>query len=174
MAGNKIPCVLINARVYNAGKAYLGQADCEIGELEYMTESVTGLGIAGELDVPVLGHFKSLTLKLKWNTVCQEAMQLMKPKTHQLQIYASIQNWETENGEFIAAPCRVACRATPKKGGIGKFEPGKKMEPETEFELVQIQMSINGRDVLEIDKTNMKCAIDGIDYLADVRSQLGQ
>jgi len=174
MAANTIPSVLINAKVYNSGKVLLGQANCELGDFEFMTESLTGLGLAGELDMPVLGHFKSLTLKLKWNTVCQEAVELLAPKTHQLAIYASLQNWDADEGRFVPVPCRVNCLATPKKGGAGKFEVGKKMEPESEFELTYLKMSINGKEAVEIDKINFKCMIDGVDYLADVRSHLGQ
>lgn len=173
MSGQAIPSVLINARVYDAGNVLLGQSDVEIGDLEFMTESITGLGIAGELDLPVLGHLKSLTLKLKWNSVCQEAMRLLAPKEHQIVIYASIQNWQYDDGSFAPAACRVFTRAIPKKSGIGKFEPGKKMEPESEFELVYIKMSIGGKDVVEIDKMNFIGMINGTDYLSQVRSQLG-
>ena len=171
---NTVPSVLINAKVYNAGKVLLGQADCELGDFEYMTESVTGLGLAGEIDLPVIGHFKSLTLKLKWNTLCPEAIELMEPKAHQLQIYASIQNWEADDGTFSPVPCRVNCKATPKKGGAGKFEPGKKMEPESEFEMTYLKMQVNGKGIVEIDKISMICNINGTDYLSTVRSQLGQ
>lgn len=174
MAAQAIPSVLINAKVYNSGNVMLGQSDCEIGDLEYMTESIAGLGIAGELDLPVLGHFKSLTLKLKWNSVCPEAVELLAPKAHQLSIYASIQNWQYDDGTFGPVACRVTCKATPKKSGIGKFEPGKKMEPESEFELTYIKMSIAGKEVLEIDKINCIANIGGTDYLQTVRSQLGQ
>ena len=48
------------------------------------------------------------------------------------------------------------------------------MEPESEFELTYLKMSINGEDVLEIDKINFICMIKGTDYLQTVRSQLGQ
>lgn len=173
MSVNAIPSVLINAKVYNSANALLGIGDAELGDLEYMTESVAGLGVAGELDLPVLGHMKSLTLKLKWNSVCPEAVGLLAPRAHQLAIYASIQNWQFDDGTFAPVPCRVSCRATPKKTGIGKFEPGKKMEPESEFELTYLKMSINGSDVVEIDKMNFICMIRGSDFLADVRAQLG-
>lgn len=174
MSMQAIPSTLINAKVYDTGKTLLGMGDVELGDLEFMTESIAGLGIAGELDLPILGHFKSLTIKMKWNSVCPEAMTLLAPKAHQLSIYASIQNWQYDEGNFAPVPCRVSVRATPKKSGIGKFEPGKKMEPESEFELTYIKMSINGEDVLEIDKINFICMIKGTDYLATVRSQLGQ
>lgn len=174
MAANTIPSVLINAKVYDDGKVLMGQADVELGDLEFMTESLTGLGLAGEIDMPVIGHFKPITLKFKWNTVCKEAVKLLEPKSHNLQIYASIQNWETDAGKFEPVPCRVNCKATPKKGGVGKFEVGKKMEPESEFEITYLKMTVNGDAAVEIDKINSICNINGTDYLSAVRSQLGQ
>ena len=69
-SANVIPDKLINAKVYMEGSsALLGVADIELPSLEYVTESMSGLGIAGELDTPVIGHFKAISLKLKWNTV---------------------------------------------------------------------------------------------------------
>lgn len=170
---NDIPQLLINARVYNASKVLLGMADAEIGDLEYMTESIAGLGIAGEIDLPALGHLKSLTLKLKWNSVCDSAVTLLAPKSHQLEIYASLQNWSYGEGIIKPVGCRVSALAVPKKSGIGKFEPAKKMEPESEFEVYYLKMGIGGQTMLEFDKFNFKCVISGTDYLADVRSQLG-
>ena len=52
MAAQAIPATLINAKVYDSGKNLLGIGDTEIGDLEFMTESVAGLGIGGELDLP--------------------------------------------------------------------------------------------------------------------------
>ncbi|MBD5641765.1 MAG: phage major tail tube protein [Desulfovibrio sp.] len=171
--GNQIPQLLINAKVYNASKALLGMADAEISDLEYLTESIAGLGIAGEIDLPALGHLKSITLKLKWNSVCESAIELLAPKSHQLEIYASLQNWSYSEGVLKPVGCRVSARAVPKKSGVGKFEPAKKMEPESEFEVYYLKMAIGGANMLEFDKFNFKCAISGTDYLADVRSQLG-
>lgn len=174
MAGNPIPSLLINAAVYEDGDERRGAGDVEISDLEYMTESLTGLGLAGEVDIPVLGHFASLTLKIKWNVVNKDSARLLEPKSHNLAIYGSIQEWNADAGTFAAKGCRIMCKATPKKSGIGTFEPAKKMEPESEFEITYLKMSIDGDEIIEIDKINFICRVNGTDYLADVRSQLGK
>ncbi len=173
MAQN-IPHVIINASVYNEGRELLGVGTVELPDFEFMNESVSGLGIAGELDLPVMGHFKSLTMSVKWNSVTEKAVELLAPQAHSLSIYASVQSWNADAGKFVPVPVRVNVRTMPKKSGIGKFEPGKKMEPETELEIVYVKMSINGQQILEVDKINFICNISGTDYLAEVRSQLGK
>ena len=96
-SANVIPDKLINAKVYMEGSsALLGVADIELPSLEYVTESMSGLGIAGELDTPVIGHFKAISLKLKWNTVNENAVTLLAPKTHQLDVRASVQKFDAE------------------------------------------------------------------------------
>lgn len=173
MATNPIPSVLINAKIYNEGKELMGAGTVELPDFEFMTESASGLGLAGEMDMPVLGHFKSLTMSIKWNSVCDNAVALLAPKAHMLSIYGSVQEWDTGGGTFAPSAVKVTVRATPKKSGVGKFEPGKKMEPSTEFELTYVKLSLGGEEKVEIDKINFLCRIDGTDYLETVRSQLG-
>ncbi len=173
MASNPVPSTLINAKIYDEGKELMGIGTVEFPDFEWITESVTGLGLAGELEIPVIGHFKSLVMSIKWNTVCAQSVKLMASKAHSLAIYGSIQDWDADNGTFAPTGVRVMVKATPKKSGVGKFEPGKKMEPATDFELTYVKMSIGGVEKVEIDKTNVICRIDGVDYLSGVRSQLG-
>lgn len=168
-----IPCVLINAKVYNDAREMLGIGNVELPDFEYMTESIAGLGIAGELDIPVLGHTKSMKMTINWNSTNKDAISLWAPKTHRISVYASIQGWNAGEGSFSPTPLKVVALVTPTKSGIGKFEPGKKMEPASEFEITYIKMSLGGEEVLEIDKVNSICRISGTDYLATVRSHLG-
>lgn len=173
-SANVIPDKLINAKVYLEGtSALLGMADIELPSLEYVTESMSGLGIAGELDTPTLGHFKGITLKFKWNTVNANAVSLLAPKTHQLDIRASVQKFDAGNGEFGTDAVKLVARTVPKKFGVGKAEPGKKMDSETEMEVNYLKLSQAGKELIEIDKLNFVCMIDGTDYLAAVRSDLG-
>lgn len=173
MSGNPIPSVLINAKIYNEGKELLGAGSVEFPTFEFMTESVTGMGLAGEIDIPVLGHFKSMTMSVTWNTVCEQAVELFAPRTHKLAIYGSIQKWDTGAGTFAPAPVKVLVQGTPKISGVGKLEPAKKMDAKTDFELTYVKMSIGGGEMVEIDKLNFICRIDGTDYLSGVRGHLG-
>lgn len=173
MASN-IPSVLINAKIYGEdGNELLGVGQVELPDFEYMTESMSGFGIAGEMDVPVLGQFGSMTMSINWNTVCDGAVRLLAPKTHAFVIYASLQEWNTADGRFEPTPVKVQVRATPRKAGVGKFEPGTKMDPQSEFEVGYIKLSMNGATKLEIDKLNYICVVDGTDYLETVRGHLG-
>ena len=63
---NQIPERLINFTVYGEGNRIIGVADAKLPSIEMMTETVSGAGIAGELESGTLGHFKPMTVSLKW------------------------------------------------------------------------------------------------------------
>ena len=54
---NKIPERLIGFRVYNDNNDLLGIATVTLPMIEAMTDTVSGAGIAGEVESPVLGHY---------------------------------------------------------------------------------------------------------------------
>ena len=54
---NPVPERLINYRVYLEGNALAGIATADLPDLEAMTDTVSGAGIAGEVDSPIIGHF---------------------------------------------------------------------------------------------------------------------
>ena len=173
-SANRIPDKLINAKIYYQGSTeMLGAANVELPSLEYITESLSGLGMAGEVETPVVGHFKALSVKFSWNVPNKQAISLLAPTTHHLEVYGSIQHHDAATGELVPLPVKVVLRSLPKKVGIGKTEPAKKMESETELGCSYIKMWLDGDEVLEIDKFNFVCMIMGVDVLEQVRKHLG-
>lgn len=171
---NTIPNLLTDAAIYIDGNVLIGTGSVELPAIELATESIAGLGIAGELDAPVLGHTKSMSLSITWNTCNESAVRLLEPKAHQLEVYASIQSYDASSGEYVHKPLKVVVKGSPKKGTIGKVEPGKKMDAETELELLYLKVWLDGKDAIEVDKLNYIYAINGTDYLATIRSNLGK
>lgn len=171
---NPIPDKLINARIYNEnGAALLGIGTVTLPELEYMSEAVSGLGISGELDTPVIGHFKSFQIKISWNSVAREAVDLLRAQSHKLEIRAAVQYSDPSSGTYASRSVKVLVWASPKKFGLGKTESGKKMDNESDMEVEYIKMWMEGEEILEIDKLNFVCVINGRDQLAKVRQDLG-
>ncbi|BBB91055.1 MAG TPA: phage major tail tube protein [Methylomusa anaerophila] len=170
---NEVPEKLINFRVYQDGNDLLGVADAELPSLEYMSETVKGAGVAGEVESPTIGHFGKMSLKLSWRTVTKPLVFLAKPITHALDLRGAIQNYDASSGEYKVKPLRVAVRATPKKSELGKMEMGGTGDGSNEFEVIYIKIDLDGETIAEIDKYNYICIIDGTDYLAEVRKALG-
>ncbi len=173
MSINSIPEKLINFRVYENGTDLLGVSDVQLPSLEYMTETVKGAGIAGEIDSPALGHFGSMTMTLNWRAVTKPILRLGAPKAHELDLRGAIQKYEAATGEYLVTPLKVKVRSIPKKTDPGKMDVGATSDASNEFEVIYLKIDLDGETLVEIDKYNYLCVIEGVDYLAQVRSALG-
>jgi len=174
MAGeNKIPERLINFRVYNSGQDLLGVATVELPELEAMSDTVSGAGIAGEVESPVLGHFGSMTTSFTWRTIEKSLTELAAQKAHSVEIRGSQQVYDAASGVYSTVPVRCSMKITPKTTSLGSLEPGSVTDSEQEFEVLYIKLFVNNKEVVEIDKYNYIAKFNGVDVLASVRADLG-
>jgi len=165
---------LINFNVYLDGSEYLGVADAQLPSIEYLTETVKGAGIAGEIESPTIGSVGSMTVSLNWRTVDPSAIRLAAPKAHTLDLRGAIQVSKPGSGTIDSVGIKATVKAIPKKMDTGKLEPGATMDTANEFECPYYKLVVDGKTMIEIDKYNNIFVIDGVDYLAKVRSQLGQ
>lgn len=170
---NQVPEKLINFRVYEDGVDLLGIADVELPSIDVMTETIKGAGIAGEIESPVLGHFGNMTCKVNWRTVVKPTIHLAAPKAHNLDFRGATQIYNAGTGEYNVHPIKVTVRGIPKKTELGKFEVGATGDASNEFEVIYLKVTVNGEEIMEIDKFNYICKINGVDYLKQVRQALG-
>ena len=151
--GNKVPERLVNFRVYNNSNDLLGIATVDLPEIEAMSDTVSGAGIAGEVE--------------------SAAMKLAQQKAHAVEVRGSQQVYDAANGTYSTVPVRCALRVVPKTVTLGTFEPGATTDTEQVFEVLYIKLFVSGKEVLEIDKFNYVAKFGDHDALASVRSDLG-
>lgn len=171
---NDIPEKLIGFAVYNDSQEMVGVADVSLPSLEFMSDTVSGAGIAGEFDSPVLGHVKAMELGLKFRTITDNVIKLAAPKAHQLDLRGSIQVYDAGSAKYKTIPIKVVVKAVPKKTDLGKLETGKAQDAGSTFSVTYLKITLSGTEKVEIDIFNYKCVIDGEDYLASVRTDLGK
>lgn len=170
---NQVPERLVNFRVYNDSNDLLGIATVDLPEIEAMSDTVSGAGIAGEVESPVLGHFSSMTTTFTWRTLEKAAMELSKQKAHAVEVRGSQQVYDAANGEYSTVAVRASMRITPKTVTLGTFEPGATTDTEQEFEVLYLKVFVGGKAVCEIDKFNYIAKFGDEDALASVRRDLG-
>ena len=168
-----IPDKLVAYRAYKDGKDMIGIADVELPEIESMTESIKGAGIAGEVELPTLGHIGAMSMTINWRTITGDLLALSAPVTHALDFRASQQMYDSASGKLKTVSVKHVVRAVPKKITPGKMETGASTESGNEFSVLYYKMLFDGKVAVEIDPLNYIYIIDGVDYLADVRKDLG-
>lgn len=168
-----LPENMINYMVYLDGSVLIGTANIELPSLDALTEKVKGAGIAGEVEAPVIGHYDVLTLGIQWRTITADAISLVAPQAHALDFRGSQQVYDSAAGSYSTVPVKVVVRAMPKKTSLGKMIVAGQTDTKNEFEVTYMKVYIDGNETLELDKYNFIFIVDGTDYLADVRSDLG-
>ncbi|MDD3534241.1 MAG: phage major tail tube protein, partial [Candidatus Cloacimonetes bacterium] len=162
-----------NFRVFKDGADQLGISDIELPSLEYMTETISGAGVSGEIDAPVMGQFASMGVTLNWRTVTKSQLQLLAPGAHHLDCRGAIQLHDAGSGEMRPAACKVVIRGRTKTAELGKFEAATTMDASSELEVEYLKLTLDGETVIELDKLNYICNIGGTDYMAGIRAALG-
>lgn len=168
-----VPEKLINFRVYENGNDLIGIADVTLPKVDYMTETVKGAGIAGEIDSPVKGHYSSMEVELNWRTIDKPIISMASPEGKHLDLRGAMQLYDSGSSKYKVLPVKIVLRAIPKSNDLGKLDVGATTDTKTTLEVNYIKMDIDGKTQLEIDKYNFIAKVGETDYLADVRDALG-
>ncbi len=171
---NIVPEKNINFSVYLEGGDLLGVAEATVPDLESMTETVKGAGLAGEFESVVLGHFGSLMLSLTWRNVTDSALKLAAQRAHNIDLYAAVQDYDAGAGQYVVRQIHYFFKAVPKKLGLGKASVGDMSDTTSEFEIHYMLLTRDGIPRIELDKFNYIFRVDGVDYLEGVRKALGK
>lgn len=174
MAVNKVPEMVTDAKVYWEGAdTMIGVANIDLPELSSMTTSITGVGLAGEIDAPVKGHFQSMELTINWRTPHVTALQMSGGKPVNLEIWANIQNMDGGKNEYDDDCLRIVARGRAKSYAPGTLETGNTTDSSNTIEVHYYKVEYEGKTIVEIDKYNYKAIVNGVDFLAQVRKNIG-
>lgn len=173
MTVNQIPERLVNYKVYNEKNDLFGVATVELPEVAFMSETVSGAGIAGEVESPTLGHTEAMSMSISWRTIEKAAIELATQEAHKLEIRGSQQVFDAGRGVYETVAVRVSATVVPKTFSLGSFEPGATTDTEQEFEVLVLRVYVGGKELFHHDKFNFVTKINGKDAFESVRKDLG-
>lgn len=161
-------------RAYFQGTDLLGVATIEMPQIQFLTETISGSGVAGEYESPALGMTQSMSVKLSWISQTRNFYRLLDATLPPLlELRASVQKEDEATGIRKAVPLLVTLLAHTKSSPLGSLETGKKHGNETEMEVLRLQVELDDEEMLLIDKLRYIHRVRGRDMLADVREHLG-
>ncbi len=165
---------VINFAIYEDSNEYCGLASVTLPDLTALTQTVSGAGIAGNIEAPILGHIDAMTLTLNFRTVTEQTVRLSEPRRHNIDLRVAQQNEDPVKGELAVDNVKHVLVVIPKTDKAGKVAPASASDGSGEYAVRYWKTYINGKKVREIDPLNYIYEINGVDYLADVRKALGK
>ena len=168
-----IPELLSNFKCYYGDdKKLLGTVDVELPKIEAMTETISGSGIAGEVETTIVGHIKAMTSKISFRTITSPNFELMIPEGITLTFRGAIQGTVPGTGKKVQKPLVVVVKGQVKSSELGKMEMAKAMGTSLELALNYLKLSLDGKEELEIDQLNYVYKISGTDYLENIKTAM--
>lgn len=169
-----IPDKIYNYKVYDNDELLIGTGEeMTLPTLEPLSNTVAGGGIMGELDIPLIGMFKSIEQEVEFNSLYSDVKRYLKiGRSADLTFRAAtnIVNKETSEAEFVSM--RIVERGIAKKAEFGKLKRGETMGTKATLELTYFAVYVNDEEVLVLDKLNEIYRVDGEDQLATVKAML--
>lgn len=167
-----IPTVLNNFNMYGEGHRFLGVSpETTLPNFEYMTETIDGAGIGGEIEEAVEGSFGSLEVESTFQNIGTEMFDYIT-HTGMVVLRGSMQMTDTATQVNQNQGIVVTIKGKVKSFDLGTLKKGGKGEPKIVREVTYFKLTIGGKNVLELDKYNLVWKLNGVDRLESVRSQI--
>jgi hypothetical protein len=165
----------INAyNVYQKSTKLVGVSDeVTLPDFEGLTETLSGPGMLGEIDEPLLGHFGASELEIPFRTIDEEMFGLLQQgQAVNLTLRMSTQALQESTMETDFMPSRIVIKGKSKGFTGGSVKQGQGTGSSVKVELIYILIEVNGSKKFELDKLNFVYKVNGEDLLAKVRKQV--
>ena len=170
MAIKNIPDKINMFNVYHKGTKLIGVSDeVTLPDLESMTETTSGAGILGEIDSPTVGQYGSMEMEIPFRILSTDMFSLISPEqVVDVTLRASEQTLASNGLDFKGV--RVVVRGLFKKFTGGSVKQGSPTNSSVTVELLYYMLELDGKKVMELDKLNGVCVVNGKDVLSKARS----
>lgn len=170
-----VPNLLKDANVYIEGQDYLGKGNVELPDISQMVEEHQSMSLAGTMEIPNVGHVQNMEGNLQFNSYDPDAMRrLYDPSVaHSIDVRASVQRYNTGNGQMEEIPIKVVMKAFFKTRSYPTWEESTTEGPQFTYNAMYYKETMNGEEILEVDPWNKIYRVNGEDKLAQERANLG-
>ena len=141
-------------------------------DLSNMTETITGAGIMGEVDLPTLGQLAAMSYEITFKRSNKNAVVFFGQKTQHFETRWATDVLDASNAKIGISACKEIVKAIPKSLGLGSLESNSANETTVAMEVIYYKFIQDGETLIEIDKLNNVFIIDGWDYAAQIREAL--
>jgi hypothetical protein len=169
----KAPHFTQQFRVYvDGGTHLLGNADVTMPNFEALSETITGAGIMGELQVPGIGHFGALSVVMNFTSLMDGLTRFAVGIPNNFDLRSAQSFEETTTFERGMQKERFSFRGPVLSINPGTRAPNAPWAASMSVAVRRAEHFIDGRQVLEYDLINNIYVVNGRDIYAMVRAAL--
>lgn len=171
MAGinEMLPVRISNFNVYLGETKQLGvSGEIKLPNLEALSETLSGAGILGELEVGNPGHFGPLPVEIPFNTLDARQFQMLKNSDDAIVVRGASQYLDQATSKLNHVGVKVTIKGPRQSNDLGTFAVGKPTGSQVTVDAWYLKVEVNNEIYVEIDKLNWVYILNGEDQLADM------
>ena len=147
-------------------------ASVTLPEISLLTETIKGIGINGEVDLPTYGQLSAMEVEIAFSNITRNSVRTFRQQTQHLEHRWAAQSLDTATGATKVVGKKAIMKLIPKSLNLGGIEANKAEETPAKFECIYIKYVEGNNVLLEIDKLNDRFIVDGVDYSEAIRNVL--
>lgn len=158
----------------NGGLDVLGVVDATLPDTEAKTETVSGAGIMGDIEVPVRGQFAAATLTLSFRAIYDSSVLglAVGGNAYRFDLRPALEVEDTSSYDKNVVAERWSITGPVKKISHGKRAPASAADASIEVACRRIEQYMNGKKIMERDYLNGKYNVGESDIYAPVRNAI--
>lgn len=147
-------------------------SDLQLPSIEKLADTLKGAGIMGEINLPTFGQIGPMTFTVNNRADNPQYAVMSRPGTIKFEVVWVVDLFDSNESKIGIQQHKVFMSGANLKYDMGKIEVNSGADGSSEFEVYYLRKVIDGKEVLLIDKFNYKYAVNGIDYMANIRTAL--
>lgn len=170
--GNKTVQYSVSAEINNKMQYLEDTTSLQLPSFEMLSDTIKGPGIMGEIDWPSYLTVGSSQFTYNSRVDAETAAYLSAPGKKKFEVRWVTDKYDTNQVNIGIDAHKVVIIGVPKKYDPGKVETNTGSDGSGDFEVLYYKKTLNGKDVIEIDKLNYIFKVNGVDYGKNVKSLL--
>ena len=160
--------------VYEDAVEFVGMAQLKLPDKNQKVVTLSGAGIGGDVEVPIIGHYDPMTLEMDFRNYSPRVARLREHRAHTIECRVAQQAEDRMQGQIVTESVKHVFVLIPKSASGGTIAPASPSDTKLSFAVRYWATYVDGVKLDEIDQLGRVDIVAGIDYDEPVRKALGK
>jgi P2 family phage contractile tail tube protein len=151
---------------------FIGMSSVDLPDIQRKTATLSGLGIAGDLKVPIPSA-EPMEATIHFREPTEDVYGLFAPEIHHIEIRSIVRHQSTAPHSIKVVEDRYVLIMEPLSLKLGSIKTAEEQGLELPITLYAITGYHDEKRILMLDPANIIWEINGVDYLKPVREKGG-
>lgn len=142
--------------------------EVDLPDFEYLSETISLAGMAGEMDSPALGQLKSATMEIPFSSASKQSLRIAEDDSKPLILRSAQEVFDSATNQKTMSQRVITIYGMTKKINFGKLKKAGYGNPSITKEITSYKDVIDGEVITHIDKFAPTFIVNGVDLMKGI------